>query len=247
MRTCIYILSVFSLLLFSSCEKDSPEPVETTATGGTESFDSENGTLTVPSDVDGAFYLLKSRTNRLDYQDVALAWFENSNQTSDAGIVSVDGDTIYFDDPDYSLSSEAYYIGQFDKHFPTDSKWIIEGKGNISGFVYNHDEAYPTCDSLDIEHPEDFDYSKGFSLNFEVSKEYEMYVMLTNTFNGKSIKKEFTGKGLQNVEFSSSEVSSIGEGDDWYFLSIAIADIKKAEINSKTYYFVKQYTYSEYI
>lgn len=224
-----------SVLLFTSCKKDSADNPDAPA-----NVDA-NGNLTVSSDADGACYAVITRlydnnagSGYDDFQS-AFAWFGSTTSFKDGGTVNVNS---------YELTNIGgfnyyNYIG-LDELFPSNAAaWEVSGNAanGVPGFTHTDNTAFPA--GGDFVLPASVSLSTPLTVNFSAVSNVAGVVFSVRGNKGQ--KNKAVANGASSVTFSVEELNEAAYANDAIAVSIMPVVYTSQTINGKKIYFVKQF------
>lgn len=186
----------------------------------------------IPSSAAGAFYAVQETifdsTQSLELNG-AFAWFGNLTTTANAGVVTLnDFDTIalntnlssWYEDTGLAIGGPAI--------------WTVGGSGLVAGFNYTDNNLFPgtgiTFGALSASMP--------FTVTINSADPFDVIAVTLGGSKGTIYK---TTTNIGSVSFSVAEINGVTtSGDTHTFMQVTGIKTAVAQIDAKTYYFVKQ-------
>lgn len=194
------------------------------------------GRIIFEPNIDGAFYchILKSIFHNPDSTGMTVmsqAWVEDFDQSSDNGIVKMNGKPL-----NHPTSNYLWYLGLYPDMFENGKSifWEVEGNNTITEFKFYDNSSMPNDPHFALDKV--IDITKSFLLkHIHMNAQGVIY-----SVNGsKGSFQKFVEGNSKNYTFSASDLSSAALPGELIFFSIAGVNYEEHVIDGKNYVFVK--------
>lgn len=239
--TKIMIALCFLIFSLTGCKKDNITGNQggiTVNTDGSVDF----------SDADGVLYAIQARSYQnynspvYSASQAANAWFGNSTDNTDAGIVKANSKVLNNNSNFYSAT---VFLNTGDTIFTGGSSsivWNVQGSTATGVPAFIHTDTSTFSAGPDFTLPASININNSLTVNHSATTGNIGVIYTLSGSRGDTTK--FIANGSSSITFSSNEIKAISISNDYIELSVTAVNYTTASYNGKKYYFVKQQQYT---